>query len=142
MADSKVVDLTAQTSPSDTDLFYLVTNAATPYDRKIALSDLRNALNGMVTAATVSGTTDTLALADIGVVKRYTNASAVTVTVPANSTVAFPVGTVISIYSAGAGGVTLSAAGGVTIRNNSAALVQYQEVSIRKDGTDEWVRSG
>lgn len=95
-----------------------------------------------VTQTTVAGTTDTLALADNGVVKRYTNAAAVSATVPTNAAVAFAVGSIIGIYAAGAAGVAIVAAGGVTIRNNISALIQYQEVSLRKDGTDEWVRLG
>ena len=96
----------------------------------------------IIQSQTEAGTTDTLDLDDIGQVVRYTSGSAVTVTVPDNATTAFPVGSVINLYAAGAGGVTIAPAGGVTIHNNGAALVQYQEVSLRKDGTDVWVRVG
>lgn len=89
-----------------------------------------------------AATADTLVLADAGKVVRYTAAGAVTATVPANATVAFALDSIINIYAAGAGGVTIAAAAGVTIRNNDAALAQYAEVSLRKDGTDEWVRLG
>lgn len=44
MADQKLSDLTAITTPADTDLLYLVHDpAGTPVDRKIAVSDLRGA---------------------------------------------------------------------------------------------------
>lgn len=89
-----------------------------------------------------AGTAYTLAAADAGKVVRMTAADAATVTVPANATVGFALGTVVNVYAAGAGGVTVAAATGVTIRNNSAALVQYAEVSLRKDAVDEWVRVG
>lgn len=95
-----------------------------------------------LTRRTVTGTTDTLVLADAGKVVRYTAAGAVTVTVPPSSSVAYAVDTIINIYAGGAGGVTLSPGAGVTIRNNTAALAQYAEVSLRKDDTDEWVRLG
>lgn len=88
------------------------------------------------------GTTDILVLADAGKVVRYTNAGAVTATVPPNSSVAYPTDTIINIYAAGAGGVTIAAGSGVTIRNNANPLVQYDEVSLRKDDTDAWVRLG
>jgi len=94
------------------------------------------------TVRTATGTTDTWVAGDQGKLLRYTNAGAVTATVPPNSSVAFPVGTVVNVYSAGAGGVTVAAGAGVTVRNNADALVQYDEVSLRKDGTDEWVRVG
>lgn len=91
---------------------------------------------------TQTGTTYTLVLTDAGKVVRCTNASAVTLTVPLNSSVAFATGTIINVYSGGAGGVTIAPTGGVTIRNNSTGVSQYGEVSLRKDGTDEWVRVG
>ena len=94
------------------------------------------------TVRTATGTTDTWVAGDQGKLLRYTNAGAVTATVPPNSSVAFPVGTVVNVYSAGAGGVTVAAGAGVTVRNNADPLVQYGEVSLRKDGTDEWVRVG
>lgn len=97
---------------------------------------------GALVAVTDATTAYTLVLTDAGKVVRMTHASASTVTVPPNSSVAFEIGTVINIYSAGAGGCTPTAGGGVTIRNNATPLVQYKECSLRKDGTDEWVRAG
>lgn len=89
-----------------------------------------------------SGTTYTLALSDAGTVVEFTNSSAVTVTVPPNSSVAFAVGDVVNLYAAGAAGVTVAAGGGVTIRGNSTVVAQYGEVSLRKRATNEWVRVG
>lgn len=63
-----------------------------------------------------SGTTDTLAGTDTGLTIAYTNASAVTVTLP-NS---LGVGFACSILQAGAGTVTFSAASGATIHNAHA----------------------
>jgi hypothetical protein len=56
--------------------------------------------------------------------------------------VAFPLGTVINVYRAGTGSVTISGAAGVTVRNGGAISDQFGEVSLRKRGTDEWVLSG
>lgn len=111
----------------------------------VTYDDAGNILTISSTAATIRNqatTADTLVLADAGKVIRETAAGATVQTVPPNSAVAFPVGTVIGIYAAGAGGTTITAGAGVTIRNNGTALVQYQEVSLRKDATDEWVRAG
>ena len=94
---------------------------------------------GQVTDST---TTRTLVVADFGKVVRMTNAGASTVTIPPNSSVPAAVGTIVNIYSAGVGGVTIAAGAGVTIRNNAAALVQYGECSLRQDVADEWVRVG
>lgn len=87
----------------------------------------------------------TFVLADAGTVLETTNGAAVTVTVPPNSAVAFPVGTVIEVHQLGAGQVTLAPGVGVTLRSRGAALKitgQYGVVSLRKRATDEWVVAG
>jgi hypothetical protein len=69
------------------------------------------------------------------------NGSSITLTVPTNASVAFPVGTVVNVYNLNASDVTIAAASGVTLRN-AGALEEYGEVSLRKRGTDEWVLAG
>jgi hypothetical protein len=80
----------------------------------------------------------TLALSDTSRVVPMNSASATTVTVPTNASVAFPIGALVGVFNAGAGTVTIAGASGVTVRN-AGAMVQFQEVSLRKRGTDEWV---
>lgn len=66
-------------------------------------------------------------------------------TVPPNSSVAFPIGTQILVTQYGAGQTTLVAGSGVTLRSNGAKLKlqgQYAQASMIKRGTDEWVVSG
>ena len=90
---------------------------------------------------TEAGTTKTFALTDIGAYVRTTSGSAVTITVPANSSVAFPTGTEIVVFQAGAGQVTFSAAGGVTINSKDSNLKitgQYSSATLKKIATDEW----
>lgn len=91
-----------------------------------------------------SGAAYTLALADAGLVVETTSASAVTITVPANATVAFPVGTVIEVLQYGAGQVTIAAASGVTLRSASSLTTraQYSSVALRLRAANEWVVSG
>lgn len=87
----------------------------------------------------------TLALADINSAVDVTSGSGVTVTVPPNSSVAFPIGTVIEVARLGAGTVTIAAGAGVTIRSQSSLLSvghQYSAVSLRKRATDEWLLVG
>ena len=74
-----------------------------------AISDLDlDKTDKHVVIRTITGTTDTLVLTDDGKYLRYTNAAAVTATVPPNASVAFLTGTVITMRQAGAGQVTLS----------------------------------
>lgn len=88
-----------------------------------------------------TGTTYTLALADALRAVTLTNAAAITLTVPTNATVAFPVGTRITLVQGGAGGVTITPAAGVTINNNAAGLAaQWARAELLKTATDTWVR--
>ena len=66
---------------------------------------------------------------------------AATLTVPANATVAFDVGTIIGVYNMSTDAVTITGAGGVDVRN-AGDLAQYDEVSLRKRAADEWVLAG
>jgi len=67
-------------------------------------------------------TTDTWSLDDAGKHITYTNAGAITVTVPTNAAVAFPIGTIISFSQGGAGQVTLSGAAPPTLQSADSAL--------------------
>lgn len=91
-----------------------------------------------------TGTTYTFVLADQNKWVSFSNASAIAVTVPANSTAAFPVGTQIEGVQLGAGQVTFAGAVGVTIRNVPGLKIaaQYGVYGLMKIATDEWVLYG
>lgn len=92
-----------------------------------------------------TGTTYTLALTDVAKVVSLTNAAAITLTVPENSSVAFPIGTQILLYQGGAGQVTITPAGSVTVRSEGSKLKiidQYAVAGLLKLATDEWVAFG
>jgi hypothetical protein len=88
----------------------------------------------------------TLALADEGAAIHMTSASAVTLTVPANSAVAFPTGAEIEVVALGAGVVSITADTGVSINGVSAGSVdiaaQWQGAVLRKYDTDAWLLIG
>lgn len=87
----------------------------------------------------------TLDLADAAQYHRVSNAGAVTVTVPTNANVAFPIGTNLTIIQAGAGQVSVAGEGGVTINSADSLLstrVQYSAMTLVKVGTDEWDLTG
>jgi hypothetical protein len=82
----------------------------------------------------------TLVAADLGRVVEISSASAQTVTIPLNSSVAFPVGSQVMVSRMGTGTVTISGAGGVTVRTPTAVLAsQYTQALLRKRATDEWI---
>ena len=84
----------------------------------------------------------TIEVADTGKVIAVNSSSNLTVTVPRKATEPFPLGSVLNVYRAGTGTVTIAAAGGVTVRNAGEITDQFGEVSLRKRATDEWVLSG
>lgn len=99
----------------------------------------------LMNASTQAGTSYTLALGDAGTAIEFTSASAITVTIPPNSTVAFSVGTVIELLQYGSGALAVAAGAGVTIRsanNLLSARTQYSSLSLRKRATNEWVLAG
>lgn len=122
------------------------------------LNDALNALNAgkaEETAVTASrgryvgvnaqtGTTYTLVLTDQGKMVTLTNAGAITLTVPPNSSVAFPVGAQIDLAAMGVGMVTIAPGSGVTV-NGTPSLVtraQYSAVTLIKLATDTWLAVG
>lgn len=87
----------------------------------------------------------TLALENAGKMIKVDSASAVTVTIPANASVSFPVETEIEIAQIGEGVVTFAGASGVTVRSLDSALSlsgQYAVACLKKIGTNEWLLAG
>ena len=92
-----------------------------------------------------TGTTYTLVLADAGKNVTLNNASAITLTIPANASVAFPVGTTILLTQLGAGQVTVSITTdtlNVTSTFTAVLAEQYSEAVLTKKTSTMWVISG
>jgi len=91
---------------------------------------------------------DTIALEDSGKHFHSNTAGNITLTIPTNATVAFPVGTAISIVEEAAGNILVNAAAGVNLylAGNSTAgnrvLATYGMATIMKTGTDTWFING
>jgi len=88
-----------------------------------------------------TGTTYTLVLSDAQKVLTFNNASGTTVTIPPNSSVAFPINTQIDIISKGVGTVTLDLGSGVTVNGGTSDINlgnQYTGNTLFKDDTDTW----
>jgi hypothetical protein len=97
------------------------------------------AWNSTQTIEVVTGTY-TLDIADQGKYLRSTANSGYNLTVPNNSTVAFPIGAHIDVMQAGTGVIAFTPGAGVTI-NASPGLNsggQYGAASLIKVGTNEW----
>lgn len=82
----------------------------------------------------------TLVSADRGKCVEVSSTSATVVTVPANATVAFPIGTVIRVRKTNTGNVTVQGAGGVTIdwASTFTIVTRWTYAEIHKRGSDQW----
>lgn len=91
-----------------------------------------------------TGTTYTLVLSDAGKMVTLSNAAAIAVTIPLESSVAFAIGTSVDMLQLGAGQVTVAGAGGVTV-NATPGLktrAQYSALTALKIASDSWVVVG
>jgi hypothetical protein len=92
-----------------------------------------------------TGTSYTLVLTDVAKIVTLDNSSAITLTVPPESSVAWPTGTTIVLVALGTGTVTVTAGAGVTINSASSAVdigARYGVVTLLKTGTDTWLLFG
>jgi len=97
-------------------------------------------------ASFVAKTSDyTIALADSGKTITVNSGSTVTITVPANGTVPFAIGTKIDFVGLGSGTVVFGAASGATISSKNSWLklnAQYSAGTLLKIDTNAWVLIG
>jgi hypothetical protein len=112
------------------------------------MNDLAGTVNmlGDVTLRAVTGTTDTFALTDINnYLITYSSTSSVAITIPLNSSVSIPVGSVINVIKIGASGtITISGAVGVTVASAAAVsatrtiTTAFSAATCIKVDTNSW----
>lgn len=94
------------------------------------------------------GTTYTFVLTDRDDLVTASNSSAQTYTIPLNSSVAFPTGSLVNLIQIGTGQVTVQGAGGVTVLSTGATAAtpktraRYSVLTLIKAGTDTWYATG
>jgi hypothetical protein len=95
----------------------------------------------LLTANLQTGTTYTLALGDLGKAVETNNSSPVTVTVPPNASVKFPLGALVLVQQIGTGLLTIAAGVGVTLHNSGglSAIKQYASMLLRQIAANEWI---
>lgn len=95
-----------------------------------------------------TGTTYTFVLTDRDDLVTASNGSNQTYTIPLNSSVAFPTGSLVNLIQIGTGQVTVQGAGGVTVLSTGATAAtpktraQYSVMTLIKAGTDTWYATG
>ena len=102
----------------------------------------QNALaTAMIAINAQTGATYTAVLTDDGKLVTMSNASANTITIPPNSSVAYGIGTQINIAQLGAGNTSIVAGAGVTLNSDGAKLklnAQYAVATCVKTDTNTW----
>jgi len=106
-------------------------------------------VDGAVTSTTPmtvdTSTSYTLVLGDQSNLVACANGSAITLTVPPNADVAFPIGTEIAVVQGAAGQVTITAGAGVGLYAADSELktrVIYSAAYLYKSATDSWLIAG
>jgi len=91
-----------------------------------------------------SGASYTLVLTDQSDLVEMSNGSGNTLTIPLNSSVAFPTGTVITVLQTGAGQTTIAATGGVTVNGTPGLKLraQWSSATLIKRAENTWVAIG
>jgi hypothetical protein len=87
----------------------------------------------------------TISLSDQGKILPFNTTSTGTVTVPLNSSVAFPTGSFVNFIQSGTGPILITGASGVTIQSESNKLklkAQYAVAGVVKTDVDTWVAFG
>lgn len=101
---------------------------ATGFDSAVAIPTYNNQ----------TGTTYTFVLADTSKVITSNNASAVTFTIPPQSSVAWATGASLRVANYGAGAITFAGGVGVTVTNTATTVPQYGEATLVRTGSDAW----
>jgi len=113
----------------------------------VAFSDGTQTKEGVPSRTTIIQRTDSYTLASLterDSLIEINKATASTLTIPTNATVAWPIGTSIDILQTGAGQVTIAGAAGVTVNATPGLKLrtQWSSASLLKRGTDSWVVVG
>lgn len=114
--------------------------------RNVALPYLIKAYDAVLAGANppaavwdFTGTTRTLELADRNTYIRCTSGSAVTITVPLESSVGFTIATEVHVMRAGTGTVTFAPAAGVTINAPARGIAaQWRAATLKKVAANTW----
>jgi hypothetical protein len=101
---------------------------ATGFDSVVAIPTYNNQ----------TGTSYTFVLADTGKTVTSNNASAVTFTIPPQSSVAWTANTSLRVTNLGAGALSIAGGVGVTVTNNAITIPQYGSATIIRTAENAW----
>jgi archaellum component FlaC len=127
-------------SPTFTGLVTVASNG-------IAFSDGTQTKQGVPSITSISAKTDSYTLSNLNerdTIVEINKSTAVTLTIPTNSSVAYPVGTTLDIIQTGAGQVTIAGAGGVTVNGTPGLKLrtQWSSATLLKRAENTWLVYG
>lgn len=139
IAAIKRSELSAATAVADSDTLALLQSGA---NKELTAAILRAYV--LTSPINVQTGDYTLVLADAWKLVTIDKATANTLTVPPNSSVAFPIGTRIDVGQDGAGQMTVAAGSGVTIRTSETLKIrkQWGKATLIKRDTNTWDLEG
>lgn len=114
-------------------------DGAQPIDADVARTSM-GAMKAKANIFTITAST-TLDLTHTESLLRVNSSNAVTITIPLNSSVAFAIGSCITITKIGTGDVTISPSTGVTLNSKDSARTidgQFSAITLYKVAADEW----
>lgn len=123
-----------------------LTNDGSTYGNVVTTADSGTVTSSMLADVVLNQQTAsyTLVLTDKNKIVEISNASATTLTVPADNSVNFPTGAQLTVLQTGAGQVTLTAASGVTINATPGLKLrtQWASATLVKRAANTWVALG
>ena len=123
---------------ADLNLLTAVTGQTPTLSNHLVTKDYADTTHNQVSVNTVSSATSLSLSTEM---LRVNSSSGVTITVPTNASVTFPIGTRRWVRRAGSANVSIVGAGGVTINWPGGSFIlttQYAMAELVKVGTDTW----
>jgi hypothetical protein len=113
----------------------------------VVFSDGTQTKQGVPSITTISAKTDSYELSNLNerdTIVEIEMASAATLTIPTNSSIAYPVGTTIDIIQTGSGQITIAGAAGVTVNATPGLKLrtQWSSATLLKRAENTWLVYG
>ena len=151
MANKKISEFPLTTSLASSDVFLInhLDNTSRVSFNTLSSSISNSVLSVVgptVTTNSQTGTSYTITLPDNGRHITFSNSSPITLFVPTNAAVLFPIGSQIMISQIGTGQVTVAAVtpGTTSVNGNNGTRTagQYAIISLIKIATNSWIIGG
>lgn len=130
---------------NDNDYYTTLKTSLNTADRVYTFPDVSGVVALQEIVFDKKATSYTLVLGDAYKLIEMEVSTANTLTIPTNTSVAFPLGTQILVSQLGTGQTTITPAVGVTLRSSGGKTktsAQYSMCTLIKRGTNEWYLSG